>query len=259
MDYQNINNRSGLMNLIAEFVVKLLTENSNTKSNITITDCKSFIVINGQTNSSKILSMNDLKTKFTLEMGSVTKLNDILNFNIIDLIQYKDINEIHFPKKYSFTFFNSEIPRYYQEIINNVKSINEDNYSTITYNENGFLEILSENNSHLTYYQSKFPYGYSLNDWKIIFLYFEYISYNIFSVIKANYLNFKIESDLNFTVESDSMYSNDDIISLIKDVFDFDLKSFEVSLRDSDMIKDCSILNEKFWLKKDRTKECIIF
>jgi hypothetical protein len=258
MSYQNTQHRSGLMNLIAEFVVKLLNEDKNTKSSISVTDHKNFIVINGQTNSSKIFNVNELRNNFTNEMLDLTSLYDISSLNVIDLIEYKT-ETIDKPKSMSFIFHNSSLPRYEQELINKVKELDRMDYSSVMSSEFGITTDIPLNNSYTKPYQSLFPYGYSLKDWKGIYLYLEYVSLNTFPVIKSNSIKFEIDSDLNFSVISDSLYDNQTIESMIKDVFDFNIDKFLSEIGDFQMTKDCLLFIDRPWLVKNKVRDSIIF
>lgn len=259
MIYQNTQNRSGLMNLIAEFIVKMLSEDNKSKINVSITDHKKFLVINGQTNSSKILDLDKLRTDFTLKMSESTSMFDISKLNFIDLVDYKSTDHMICPKNMNFVFYNSELPRIDQQIIDKVKELENLDYSEISISEIGTHILTPPLNSYEKQYQSSFPYGYSLYDWKWIYYYFEYISLNVFPNIKGNYLKINVDSDLNFSVSSDSLFSDHDIESMIKDVFNFDKNGFVSELKDYDMTKDCLLFIDRPWLKKDKVKDCIIF
>lgn len=259
MNYQNTQHRSGLVNLISEFIIHLINEDKNTKSYITVTDHTNFLVINGCTNSSKIMDVNELRNRFTKEMSEMTSLYDLSSTNIIDLIQYKKDDLCPEPKTMSFVFYNSELPRYESEVLQKIRDNEQINYSKISNSEWGVESEFPNQNVFLESYQSSFPYGYSLNGWKSIFLYLEYVSLNIFSTIKGTSLKFEIDSDLNFSVSSDSIYDKENIESMIKDVFDFDLCKFKSQFQGSEMIKDCLVFVDRPWLVKDKVKDSIIF
>lgn len=259
MNYQNTQHRSGLMNLIAEFIVNLINEDQNTKSFITVTDHTNFIVINGCTNSSKIMNVNDLRNEFTKRMNEITSLFDISKTNIIDLIQYKKDDMCLEPKSMSFVFYNSELPRYENEVLQKIKDNEQINYSKISNSDWGVQSEFPNQNVFLEPYQSSFPYGYSLSGWKSIFFYLEYVSLNIFPMIKGTSLKFEIDSDLNFTVSSDSIYDKENIESMIKDVFDFNLNEFKSQFDQVKLMKDCLVFVDRPWLVKDKVKDSIIF
>lgn len=259
MNYQNTQHRSGLVNLISEFIIHLINEDENTKSYITVTDHTNFLVINGCTNSSKIMDVNELRNRFTKEMGDMTSLYDLSSVNIIDLIQYKKDDLCSEPKTMSFLFYNSELPRYENEVLLKIKDNEQINYSKITSNDWGVQSEFPNQNVFLEPYQSSFPYGYSLNGWKSIFFYLEYVSLNIFPMIKGTSLKFEIDSDLNFTVSSDSIYDKENIESMIKDVFDFDLNKFKSQFDQINLMKDCLVFVDRPWLVKDKVRDSIIF
>lgn len=259
MNYQNTQHRSGLMNLIAEFVVKLLDVNSKTKSIITVTDQSNFIVINGQTNSNKIFDVNELRTMFTKNMPNLTSLHDISKINIIDLIEYKPNELSNNPKKMNFIFYNSSLPRMDEQLLDKIKQLENLDYSEVIMTDLGVDVLIPFENCHKKQHQSTFPYGYSLNNWKGIFLYLEYVSLNVFPMIKGNFLKFEIDSDFNFSIVSDSLYESHLIESLIKDVFDFDIQKFISDIKNYDMTNDCLLFVDRPWLIKDKVRDSIIF
>jgi hypothetical protein len=256
MNYQNTQQRSGLLNLIAEFSVKLLKEDNQTKTSINVTDCKNFIVINGQTNSSKLFNVNDLRSEFTKEMSNMTSLFDISNLNIFELIEYQKLEP---PTTMNFTFYNSSIPRYSQPIIDMVTSLQDTDYSELYEDGLGVDVSYINENSYWKPMVSSFPYGYSLKDWKIVFLYLEYVSLNIFPTIKGDMINYTIDKENNIIIKSDSMYDSENIVSMVKDVFDFDFDSFKAKIEKYNMVKDCLIFSDRPWLVKDKVRESIIF
>ncbi len=98
------------------------------------------------------------------------------------------------------------------------------------------------------------------------YYYSEYIAHNIMTPIVSDKLSFKISTRINededfmIDLKSNSIYNDEVIKSMVLDVFDFDLTSFNEMLIGYDYLEDLtSPFNKKPWLVKDRTTDCIIF
>ena len=61
MKYINENSNRGLVNLFSDYIVNLINKDKQYDVVIEVTDCGKFFVVNGMTNSDKILDM--LKAK----------------------------------------------------------------------------------------------------------------------------------------------------------------------------------------------------
>jgi hypothetical protein len=122
----------------------------------------------------------------------------------IDLIEYK--SDLSSPKKFTF-FFGKE---------------------------------LHEGVSLFT--TSKFPYGHSNNQGKLLYFYFKHIVDRIPSSYPFTWIKFNIEvsdkDEINFTIEDDYLNNNDDVLkSAILDSFNFNLTEFESILNKMDLEK----------------------
>jgi len=122
----------------------------------------------------------------------------------IDLIEYK--SDLSSPKKFTF-FFGKE---------------------------------LHEDISLFT--TSKFPYGYSNSQGKLLYFYFKHIVDRIPSSYPFTWIKFNVEvsdkNEINFTIEDDYLNNNGDILkSAILDSFDFNLIEFESILNEMDLEK----------------------
>ena len=183
-----------ICNLLADFIVIKIGKEFNSK--IQVTDCVNFYVINGKTNSSVVLDMNEITQEFNEKFKEF--LDNVKILRTIDIIEYSI--ELNPPTKLTYTFFNTENNMY-----NN--KYNEENEMV------GFIST------------SEFPYGHSFNMGRNIFYNLKHIAYN---VTKIGYIKW-VELDLNLEKDDDDMINvifshseklNDTIKSAILDVFD---------------------------------------
>ncbi len=276
MKYINPKSRRGIVNMLADHIVKNF--NPIYKTRIQVVDFKSFFVVCGSTNSEERLNINKIVEDFINAEENVLNFLKITNINIIDLIEY---GEPIIPTDYHFTFHKTVRPSYHQKIINEVFSqpfppkYNKELIASIELKDKINIEFLSpfifsniDTRNHTNFHSiaSEFPHGYSLNLGRSEYYYSEYICNHLFDLIHSktiyfNYTNRIVNDDYDIDIEVDSIYSKKDILSLILDVFDFDLEKFN-----NEYIKDYDITNDikdpfgdKPWLIKDRIKDMIIF
>ena len=67
MKYINENSNRGLVNLFSDYIVNQINKDKQYDVVIEITDCGKFFIVNGLTNSNKILDMTKLKSSFLEE------------------------------------------------------------------------------------------------------------------------------------------------------------------------------------------------
>ena len=272
--------RRELVNKFAELILNKINDGKNLLTHIEVTDFMNFFVIKGETESKEVIDINQIKQSFFDEYKDVFQRYSVKNFNIIDLIKY---NVLPVPKnEYYFQFYNSERPIYNPEVIEYYSDTENliDGLSSVNFTDKLELEYnwpiyMMETNDNFTYtsqmtISSEFPYGYSLKMGKSHLYYSEYISNQLFKVIKTDKLIFKItnqvvdddnnQSDLKIMVKSESMYENKLIESMVLDVFDFNLGKFT-----NEYLKGYNFdeeINKPFdkkpWLVYDKVKDMII-
>lgn len=273
MKYINPNSKRGLVNKFAEFIVSELSKNSNHISKIQVTLFDAFFVIDGQTESTKILDMMEIQTKFYESNKDLCDSMGIKKINSIDIISYG--NKPYFPSEQYFEFFNTERPILNKNIISKIKEIRYD-YLSIDYTDKVEVEVVKDDslleNVFVRYslgpISSEFPYGYSLNTNRSHLYYSEYISNQLFKVILCEKIMFKytnkidsISNDLKIEIRTDSFYPDSDIESLTLDVFDFNIGNFIVT-KLSNFDYNTSVdnqLSNLSWLEQDRLKDMLIF
>ena len=224
------NTRRYFVNLFADYILSKFNKSENTI--IQVTDCENFVVVNGQTISSNVLNLNELKIEF---IESNKELFESLNkesLNIIDIIKYEQ--EI------------TDFPRAWITV-NKSLYVNE-------------LDPISEINI-----SSEFPYGHSLGCGRGILYYSHYIFNQMYSLLGVDKLYFHYSSDLNededyrIKVISDSQVPKKLIESLVLDCFDMDLTEFKERMSDYDFTKDVTDQTlDKPYLVQDRLKDIIL-
>jgi len=224
------NTRRYFVNLFADDILSKFDKKDNTV--IQVTDCETFVVVNGQTTSKEVLDLNELKTEFielNKELFNSLKKEDI---NIIDIIKYD------------------------QEITDVLKTwitVNKSLYVT------EYEPILEINIS------SEFPYGHSLGCGRGIFYYSHYIFNQMYSLLSVDQLSFRYSSELNededykIKVVCDSQIPKQTIESLVLDCFDMDLSEFKERLSDYNFTNDITDQSlDKPYLIQDRLKDIVL-
>jgi len=272
MKYINENSNKGLVSIFSDFLVKEINKTHNYDVVIEVTDCGKFFIVNGLTNSDKILDMIQMKEEFTKEYKTLLEKYGYTNLNIIDLIMYGQ--ELEKKTNYTFDFYNSERPIYHNDIIVNILEITQPKFNSITYNNRLEYELdYSENDtSNLPYFTyaplnitSEFPHGYSLSMGRQELYYSEYISNQLLDILLTDKLTFKyssvkVDEDNQIDVESNSIYPKKDITSMVLDVFDFDMLVFNDKIKGYDIVEDITNpFGDKPWLVKDKVKDLILF
>jgi hypothetical protein len=276
MKYINEVSNRGIVNLFADFLVKEINKTNNYDVVIEVTDCGKFFVVNGMTNSDKILDMVTVKETFLGGNKSLLKNFGYENVNIIDLIIYN--RDLKKKTDYTFDFYNSERPIYHNDIIVNILEIPQPKFNSITYNNRLEYELdySEEDTSNLEYFTytplnitSEFPHGYSLSMGRQELYYSEYICNQLFDVVlytnlytqlTFKYSSIKVDEDNQIDVNVNSIYPKKDIISMVLDVFDFDMLVFNDKVKDYDIMEDITNpFGDKPWLVKDRLKDLVLF
>ena len=224
------NTRRYFVNLFADYILSKFDKSENTI--IQVTDCENFVVVNGQTNSSKLVDMNELKAEFVEKFKDLMGSLKIESINLIDIIKYEQ-----------------EIPEFPRGWMDVNKSLYIEEYEPI---------------SEITI-NSEFPYGHSLGCGRGMYYYSHYIFNHMYSLLGVNKLYFKYSNkldeneDYKIKVISDSRLPNDLIKNLVLDVFDMDLTEFKEKLSNYQFFND--ILDpdlNKPYLVQDRLEDIIL-
>lgn len=214
------NSRGLLANLFSDFIVQKIGLNFN--SIIRVVDCKNFLLIKGATSSEEILDLNK----------SIEDFNEKYNLNYkvthtIDLIDYKQ--ELDPVETLFHTYHNSINPSYNNKQIDLYPSLSSD-----------FEVYLEEINDSELLHISQFPYGYSLNQGRLLYYYGKHIFYNIPTSYPINSLNFKltktknISNDFDFEVFDMNGQADETLKSAVLDFFDFNMSWLENEIKKVD-------------------------
>ena len=271
--------RREIVNKFAELILNKINQKKDFLTQIEVTDFVNFFVVKGETESTEVLDLNQIKEEFFKENENTLVTYGIKNINIIDIIKY---NVVPIPKnEYYFDFYNTKRPIYHQSVIDGYKGKYEFEYGVSSLNYTDKLEteynwpIIPVTNSDNFCYtssmsiSSQFPYGYSLKMGKSYLYYSEYLAYQLFKITKSENLILKITnqtvddelaSDLDISVKTNSMYDDETIKSMILDVFDFNLSKFSVEyLKDYNFNDEIdNPLDKKPWLVYDMVSDMII-
>jgi hypothetical protein len=216
--------------------------------------------------------MVQMKEEFTKEYKTLLEKYGYTNLNIIDLIIYSQ--ELAKKTDYTFDFYSSTRPSYHHKVINTLVDNPQPLFNSIQYTTKLEYELdYSENNtSNLPYFtyaplnvSSEFPHGYSLSMGRQEYYYSEYICNQLFDVILTDKLTFKYSSikeddDNKINLYSMSLFPRKDIISMVLDVFDFDMLIFNDKIKGYDIMEDLTKpFDDKPWLVKDKIKDLILF
>ena len=224
------NTRRYFVNLFADYILSKFDKSENTI--IQVTDCETFVVVNGQTTSNKEINLNDLKYDFINEFSELFKALDKKDINVIDIIRYE------------------------QKIDDLSKSWVRVNKSVYVKEEDLFTEISVS---------SEFPYGYSLGCGRGIYYYAHYMFNQMYTLLGVDNLMFKYNSELDenedhkIKIISDSTLPKQTIKDLVLDVFDMNVKEFSECLTNYNLIEDITKPEEpKPYLVQDRLEDIIL-
>ena len=272
MKYINELSNRGVVNLFADYIVKEITKSNNYDVVIEVTDCGKFFVVNGMTNTDKILDMIKVKDSFIKTYITLLTKFGYENLNIIDLIIYDRL--LKKKESYTFDFYNSSRPIYHYKVTNSLIDNPQPKFHSISYTnrleyELDYSEDDTINLEYFTYsplnISSEFPHGYSLSMGRQELYYSEYVCNQLFDVILTDRLTFKYSSvkqdeDNQIDIHSMSLFPRKDIISMILDVFDFDMLIFKDKIKDYNIIEDLTKpFDKKPWLVRDKIKDLILF
>ena len=224
------NTRRYFVNLFADYILSKFEKSENTI--IQVTDCENFVVVNGQTNSSKLVDMNELKIEFMEKFKDLMSSLKMESINLIDIIKYEQ-----------------EIPEFSRGWMDVNKSLYVEEYDPI---------------SEITI-SSEFPYGHSLGCGRGMYYYSHYIFNHMYSLLGVDQLSFRYSNQLDdnedykIIIVSDSKIPKTTIKNLVLDVFDMDISEFKDRLSNYDFFND--ILDpdlSKPYLVQDRLEDVIL-
>ena len=224
------NTRRYFVNLFSDYILSKFEKQENTI--IQVTDCETFVVVNGVTTSSKEINFNELKYEFIESFKDLFESLEIKDINVIDIIKYEQKLE--------------EFKKGWISVNKSLYVSEEDPISDISVS-------------------SEFPYGHSLGCGRGMYYYSHYIFNHMYYLLGVDNLYFFYSNELDkdedykIKISSDSKIDRKTIKNLILDVFDMDLTKFNERLLNYDFLKD--ILDPespKPYLIQDRLEDIIL-
>jgi hypothetical protein len=239
--------RRSICNLFAEFLLNKIGLDS--KTIIQVTDCNNFFVVNGMTESEDILGVFSLKDEFN------EKYKDLIETPIthtFDLIKYGV--KVSERDTLQFTYYTtSDNVSYHYSQLDNYTINNSGSYFDGLRShdeiENNYLSVSSE-----------FPYGYSLNQGRLLYYYGKHIAYNFTNSITEPKISLTLtsshsEEDKLISVYGDNPYPDEKLKSYLLDMFDFnyeklneEIKKVDLSLEITNPLEDFECLKKKIKL-----------
>jgi len=260
--------------LVNEIINEYNKIDYNHSTNIKLTNLNQFIIVNGFTSISGPINYSELFRKYIK-----SKLNTVSNFNVIDLIEY---NKPYVNKFIHIDLHLDESLIINRQIIDSSKL--QGNYivdeinNIIIHNNNNLYKELNYEGFNSFFIDKPFSFcsdnffGKSLLSDKLLITYMKYIFYNLYEKQLLKDINFNLffnESDINlmsfeninFRISSKTPFVKVSWIeSLILDLFDFTPSYIieHLSLREYNFENEI-LNNNRCWLKRDRTKDMILF
>jgi hypothetical protein len=224
------NTRRYFVNLFSDYILSKFEKQENTI--IQVTDCETFVVVNGVTTSSKEINFNELKYEFIESFKDLFESLEIKDINVIDIIKYEQKLE--------------EFKKGWISVNKSLYVSEEDPISDISVS-------------------SEFPYGHSLGCGRGMYYYSHYIFNHMYYLLGVNDLYFFYTTEMNddedykIKITSDSKLQKKTIKDLVLDVFDMDLTEFNQRLQSYEFMNDIlSPDSPKPYLVQDRLEDIIL-
>jgi hypothetical protein len=213
MKKYKLNSRNGLCNFFAEYISTELSQEGKYDTVISVTDCESLIIIKGYTENETIQDIKEIINKFISQHS--------VEFTFVDLEKISTIDMVSFGEKNKFK--NKSLRWRFEKYVH---------FPNYTVNEINTPVINSE-----------FPYGFSKNHLKNLYLYLEHISYNIQDYFGYNFIEFEVEQSETGNVEivnilTDSVYSSSKLHSIILDNFEMNVSEINELISSHDFVRD---------------------
>lgn len=231
MKKYKLNSRNGLCNFFAEYVSTELSQEGKFDTVISVTDCESLIIIKGYTENETIQDIKEIINKFISQHS--------VEFSFVDLEKISTIDMVSFGEKNKFK--NKSLKWRFEKYVH---------FPNYTVNEINTPVINSE-----------FPYGFSKNHLKNLYLYLEHISYNIQDYFGYNFIEFEVEQSENGHVEivnilTDSVYPSSKLHSIILDNFEMNVSEINELISSHDFVRDMlySINSSPWYMIKENSE-----
>lgn len=227
--------RQGLCNLFAEYISQEISQNGKYDTVISVSDCESLILVKGHTRREDIINVKDLVNKFISEYWGDFTFTNLQKISTLDMVTFGEEKKFK-EKKLKFHFERDvQFPKF---------DINVVNTPIVT---------------------SEFPYGFSKNYLKNLYLYLEHIVYNIQEHFGYTFIELTVEEDYRGNVEiveilSDSVYPSSKLKSIIYDNFEMNVSEINDLIKEQNLVKEISysISNSPWFVIKENSEFRVI-
>jgi len=230
-----LNSRQGLCNFFAEYMVEEISQNGKHDTMISVSDCESLILIKGFTKREDIIDVKDIINRFISKYSSEFTFTDLQKINTLDIVSFNEEKKFK-ERKLTFHFERDvQLPKFDMNVVNS--------------------PIVT----------SEFPYGYSKNYLKNLYLYLEYIIYNVQDHFGYTFIEITVEETNGGGVKisdilSNSVYPPTVLKSIIYDNFEMDVSEINELIKEQDLVKELSysIQNSPWLIIKENSEFRVI-
>ncbi len=230
-----LNSRQGLCNFFAEYMVEEISQNGKHDTMISVSDCESLIMVKGYTKRQDIIDVKEIINKFISLYSSEFTFTDLQKVSTLDIISFNDEKKFK-ERKLKFHFERDvQFPKFDMNVVNS--------------------PIVT----------SEFPYGFSKNYLKNLYLYLEHIVYNVQDHFGYTFIELTVEEDYRGDVEivdilSNSVYPPSRLKSIIYDNFEMNVSEINDLIKEQDFIKEMSysIQNSPWFVVKENSEFRVI-
>jgi hypothetical protein len=230
-----LNSRQGLCNFFAEYMVEEISQNGKHDTMISVSDCESLILIKGFTKREDIIDVKDIINKFISKYSSEFTFTNLQKINTLDIVSFNEEKKFK-ERKLTFHFERDvQLPKFDMNVVNS--------------------PIVT----------SEFPYGYSKNYLKNLYLYLEYIIYNVQDHFGYTFIEITVEESNGGGVKisdilSNSVYPPTVLKSIIYDNFEMNVSEINELIKEQDLVKELSysIQNSPWLIIKENSEFRVI-
>jgi hypothetical protein len=230
-----LDSRQGLCNLFAEYISNEISENGKYETMISVSDCQSLILIKGYTKKEEIVDVKEIVNKFISKYWADFSFTDLQKVSTLDMVSFGEEKKFK-EKKLKFHFERGvQFPKFDMNVVDS--------------------PIVT----------STFPYGFSKNYLKNLYLYLEHIVYNIQDHFGYTFIELTVEEDYRGDVEiieilSDSVYPASRLKSIIYDNFEMNVSEINDLIKEQDLVKELSysIHNSPWFVIKENSEFRVI-
>jgi len=230
-----LNSRQGLCNFFAEYMVEEISQNGKHDTMISVSDCESLILIKGFTKREDIIDVKEIINKFISKYSSEFTFTNLQKVNTLDIISFNEEKKFK-ERKLTFHFERDvQLPKFDMNVVNS--------------------PIVT----------SEFPYGFSKNYLKNLYLYLEYIIYNVQNHFGYTFIEITVEESNGGGVKisdilSNSVYPPTVLKSIIYDNFEMNVSEINELIKEQDLVKELSysIQNSPWLIIKENSEFRVI-